>query len=220
MRYKSDYHVCLNAYTTHTSVFLVLEKVGFFDIFFAFLQFAEEQKRHKKRGKAVTENLVRIAITVVKSKCAAQHYETMVAAHSSTGSDVGELNHSRKQFIEILRAVEVWTDREISKFLMNPLPSTRLPPHFFVTLDKSTPQRVTNQAVLICPVVNGHREAIAVSSPAVYYANQDGNNPEGNVSGGLASQLADRAYNEVRNSYPSPPEAVIQSRTWTVCRYT
>jgi hypothetical protein len=43
------------------------------------------------------ENLVRIALTV-KTKSAALHFETMVASHAFTGSDVGEFGHSRKQF--------------------------------------------------------------------------------------------------------------------------
>jgi hypothetical protein len=76
-----------------------------------------------ERGVAVTQNLVSIAITVVKANSAAIHYETMIAAHAFTGSDVGEFGHGRKQFNEILRCAEVWCNREIPKFLCKPLPS-------------------------------------------------------------------------------------------------
>ena len=44
------------------------------------------------------ENLIGIALTVVKTKSAAVHFEMMVASHPFTGSDVGEFRHSRKQF--------------------------------------------------------------------------------------------------------------------------
>ena len=80
------------------------------------------------RGIAVTQNLVSIALTVVKAKSAAVHYETMVAAHAFTGSDVGELGHSRKQFNKILWCADVWCNREVSKYLSEPLPSTKLAP--------------------------------------------------------------------------------------------
>ena len=79
------------------------------------------------RGMAVTENLVSIALTVVKAKTAAVHYETMVAAHAFTGSAVGELGHGRKQFNEILRCADVWCNQEVSKHLSEPLTSTKLP---------------------------------------------------------------------------------------------
>ena len=48
------------------------------------------------------ENLIGIALTVVKTKSAAVHFEMMVASHPFTGSDVGEFGHSRKQFQVIL----------------------------------------------------------------------------------------------------------------------
>ena len=67
-----------------------------------------------------------IALTVVKTKSAATHYETMIASHSFTGSDVSELSHSRKQFFAILRAAEIWCDREIADYLSTPKTSTPL----------------------------------------------------------------------------------------------
>ena len=35
-----------------------------------------------------------IALTVVKTKSAATHYETMIVSHSFTGSDVSELGYT------------------------------------------------------------------------------------------------------------------------------
>ena len=135
----------------------------------------------EERVLSVTENLVAIAMTVVKTKSAALHYETLVASHASTGSDVRELGHGRKQFIALLRAAEVWCDRQIAMFLSTPLPSTKLPPHFYVTADKSTPNRISNQAVMVCPIIAGHRQAIAVSAPEVYESAESG--IDGDVSG-------------------------------------
>ena len=92
-----------------------------------------------------------------KDKISARHYEALVASHASTGSDVGELGHGRKQFIALLRAAEVWCDWQIAMFLSTPLPSTKLPPHsIYVTADKYTPNRISNQAVMVCPIIAGH----------------------------------------------------------------
>ena len=80
------------------------------------------------RGIAVTENLVSIALTVVKAKSPAVHYETMVAMHAFMGFDVGELGHSRKQFNEILRCADVWCNREVSKYLSEPITINKAAP--------------------------------------------------------------------------------------------
>ena len=90
------------------------------------------------------QNLVNIALTVVKSKSTALHYETLVASHAFTGSDVGELGHSHKQFSEILRAVQVWCNNQVATFLSTPLSSTKPPPHYYTTANKSTPNRILN----------------------------------------------------------------------------
>ena len=170
----------------------------------------------EERGLSVTENLVAIAMTVVKTKSAALHYETLVASHASTCSDVGELGHRRKQFIALLRAAEVWCDRQIAMFLSTPLPSTKLPPHFYVTADKSTPNRISNQAVMVCPIVAGHRLAIAVCAPEVYESVESG--IDGDVSGANAPELATTIYQNVKNAYPTIQDSLLQG-AWmgTVC---
>ena len=167
------------------------------------------------RGIAVTENLVSIALTVVKAKSAAVHYETMVAAHAFTGSDVGELGHSRKQFNEILRCADVWCNREVSKYLSEPLPSTKLPPHYYVTCDKSTPSRITNQAIMVCPVIDGQRKAIAVSSSEVY--NDAKNDIDGDVRGATAPELAKMLYDEIAEAYSIEESVIRGAWTGTVC---
>ena len=105
-------------------------------------------KKRETRGHKVVNNLIRIALAVLKSKSAAQHFESEIAVHVSTESDLGDLGHSRNHFNEILAAMGVWVDRQYASFLGKPLQSTGFSPHFFITGDKSTPQRITNQAVI------------------------------------------------------------------------
>lgn len=181
-----------------------------------FVQYEQEQKRRKSRAQEVSENLVSIALTVVKTKTAAVHYETLIASHHFTGADVGEFGHGRKQFTGILHCADVWINLQTAEFLRKPLPSTRLPPHFYVTSDKSTPHRVTNQAIMLCPMIDGKREAIAVSAPDVYHETETGK--KGDVSGGESEELAKSLYNEIHKAYPSIPEGDIKA-AWvgTVC---
>ena len=39
-----------------------------------------------------------------------------------------------------------------------------MPPLIYITADKSTNHRVTNQVTVICPVVNGRREGIVLNA--------------------------------------------------------
>ena len=45
--------------------------------------------------------------------------------------------------------MEKSVNRRINLWLNEPLSSTLLPPHFWATIDKATPSRTTNQAVLV-----------------------------------------------------------------------
>ena len=69
--------------------------------------------------------------------------------------------------------MNVWVDQRTASFLAKPMPSTGFPPHFFISADKSTPQRFTNQAIMICPIADGTRVAIPVNSPEVYSKEPD-----------------------------------------------
>ena len=111
--------------------------------------------RRKDRAVKATENIVLVALKLIETKTAAHHYETSIACHIATGSYMGEMSHGRKQMNEIMRAAEIHVDRSIREFPLTPLPSTHLPPHFYVSCDKSTIHRVTNQAIMLCPVVQG-----------------------------------------------------------------
>ena len=55
-----------------------------------------------------------------------------------------------------------------SDFLATPLANTGMPPHFYLTADKSTNHRITNQVTVICPVVNGTRQGLILNAREVY----------------------------------------------------
>ena len=75
----------------------------------------------------------------------------------------------RNNFNHILYCLEKAVDNKINTWLNAPLPSTLLPPHFWATVDKATPSRTTNQAVLIVPRdKNGVPCPIPVAAPPVY----------------------------------------------------
>ena len=160
-------------------------------------------EKRKRRVVNVTENYVRVVFSIIQMKAAAQHFETAVASHIACGSDMGDLGHGRKQFNEIMYSAEVALDLEVAEYLVTPLKSTKLPPHFYATADKATINRVTNQAVFACGVVNGNRRAIAVSASAVYaMSNREEN--EGRkieISGAHANQLADLMYDDIKKTY-------------------
>ena len=135
---------------------------------------------------------------MVKSKSAAQQFEHEIAAHIATGSNVGDLGHSRNHFNEILSAINVWLDKQTAKQIAKPLPSTGFQPHFYVSCDKSTPHRISNHAIKICPLVSGKRVAIPVNAPEVYSV--DSLNADG-VSGGCADQLAKQVVKAIKEAY-------------------
>lgn len=161
----------------------------------------------------VTENLVKVALNTVQTKCAAQHYETNISCHISTGSDMGNIGHSRKQFVDILRAAEIWLDSKAANFLSTPLVSTSLPPHFYASADKSTVHRVTNQAIVVCPMIAGKRQAIPVQAPCVYELEDVDNG----IAEATADKLADNVYETITSTYSIGEDAIAQSWQGTVC---
>lgn len=70
------------------------------------------------------KNQLRAALTVVKTKAAALHYETQVAQLYAAGADVGDFGHSRHMFVPMLKVVCAYIDKEVAKFLNTALLST------------------------------------------------------------------------------------------------
>ena len=129
-------------------------------------------------------------LTVVKTK-AALHYESNIAELYAAGADVGDYGHSRHMFVPMLKAACTYVDKEVSTFLSTPLSNTGFSPHFYVTSDKSTIHRTTNQVTLVCPVVEGQRQAIALNACRVYLKS-DG-------SGGTGPELVATILSDVKN---------------------
>ena len=99
---------------------------------FKALHAVSEAKKLKRKHYEAAESLIKSALTAVKSKSAAVHYEEQVAFAFSVGAQVGHSGHSRKLVPDLvkclLQAVNVRTKDELLKCL----PSTGLPPHFFL----------------------------------------------------------------------------------------
>ena len=116
-------------------------------------------------------NIFRATIVDLKLGAAGKQLETLISFLSCCGVDVGSIGHSRNNFNHILYCLERAVDNRINQWLNAPLPSTLLPPHFWATVDKATPSRTTNQAVLIVARgKNGVPCPIPVAAPPVYSA--------------------------------------------------
>ncbi len=139
----------------------------------------------------VVKNLLRTALGVVKTKSAARQYENRIAELCASGGDVGNFSHSRELFVDMMKVACTHIDKKVSSYLQEPLPNTGIVPHFYITADKSTNHRVTNQACVICPVVNGERQGILLSLSPVY-TDADG-------AGGVGKDLADLVYQDLES---------------------
>jgi hypothetical protein len=130
--------------------------------------FRKEEEREKRRS-TVASNIFRAAIVDLKLGAAATHFETMISFLSCCSVDVGNIGHGRNNFNDILSCLEKSVNRRIDAWLNEPLPSTLLPPHFWATIDKATPSRTTNQAVLVVARNEaGIPCAISAAAPQVY----------------------------------------------------
>ena len=72
-----------------------------------------------------------------------------------------------------------------------------------------TPQRITNLAVMICPIMNGERVAIPVDSPKVY-SSEDGATA-GLVSGANADELAKQVSYSINKAFAGNMEFELRS---------
>ncbi|MEO0684577.1 MAG: hypothetical protein AAFY76_05895 [Cyanobacteria bacterium J06649_11] len=96
-----------------------------------------------------------------------------------------------------------------TSYLKNELPSTSLPPHISVAMDKSTPHRDTNQAVIVILPVNGKRLAIPIDAPLVYDLNK-----EDEVVGGCGSDLANQVVGVLEKELKLDDEDLAFVRGW------
>ena len=111
------------------------------------------------------------------------------------------LLHFRNQFPDIVKAAYIYILKQTALYLHKPLESTGLPPHFSVAIDKSTPHRDTNQAIMIILQVDGRRVAMPIDAPIVYGYEEDA---EGVVNaviqGGSGKDLAEQVVKVLKTS--------------------
>ena len=96
----------------------------------------------------------------------------------------------RNQFPEIISAAYNYSLLQTKAFLKKPLESTGLPPpHISLAVDKSTPHRDTNHAVLVILPVQGKRIAMPLDAPSVYRVAEMTVDIEGGTGQDLAKQI-------------------------------
>lgn len=94
-----------------------------------------------------------------------------------------------------MKAAYIYSLHRTSTYLATPLPNTGLPPHFAVAVDKSTPIRDTNQAIMLLMPFEGKRIAMPIDAPKVYGYSDE----EHAITGGTGRDLADQIYGVLRN---------------------
>ena len=92
----------------------------------------------------------------------------------------------RKLFPDIMRAAYLYIQRKFRDYLK----TTGMPPYFSIAVDKSTPLRDTNHAIMLIVPLNGIRKAIPLDAAIVYELNDNGE-----LSAGSGSDLADQIVN-------------------------
>ena len=151
-----------------------------------------KDKKSQESTRKVVSNIFRAAITDIKIGGAGIHLETLLALLATCSANIGNIGHSRKHLPDILNCIEKAVNSRVPSWLKTPLPSTLLSPHYWVTVDKGTPSRTTNQAILIVARdENGTPCPIPVDSPKVYT----------DVSSGSYSSLAEMVYNSITNNF-------------------
>ena len=163
---------------------------------FKALSMIGQDRQLRKQQCEAAETLVKCAFTAVKSKAAALHYENQVAYAFSVGAQVGGSGDSRKMFPDLVKCMLSVINKEIRNVMTTCLPSTGLPPHYYLTLDKATVNKRKNQAVIICPMVEGKRIPIAVAAPEVYSRND-----VGGIVGGSAQDSGTQALDLIETKY-------------------
>ena len=124
---------------------------------FKALNALSEERNLKKIHHEAAETMLKSALTAIKSKSGATHYEEQMAFAYSIGAQVGQCGHSRKLVPDMVKCLLTAIYHKTREVLSKPLPSTGLPPHYYLAVDKATVNKRTNQGIIICPRINGIR---------------------------------------------------------------
>jgi len=168
-----------------------------FSYFFSATSNTSEAEKRTTRHQEVVTNFFVGALHVVKSKSAYHRFETLMSDYHFMKVDVGDMCHSQKQMPFLVEIMCSIIDDTIREHLIHPLQPTGLAPHFFITFDKATFNGITNQAILLCAVINGARRALLLDTTAVYSVE------ENCLEGGSGSDLVTLIQQQLLRSLPS-----------------
>ena len=95
-----------------------------------------------------------------------------------------------------MKAAYIYALKQTSAYLHKPLKSTGMQPHFSVAVDKSTPHRDTNQAIMVLVPFKGTRHSMPIDAPLVYKYSKD----DDAVQGGSGRDLANQIFDVMKNN--------------------
>ena len=168
------------------------------DMHYSGLRFLSDRREEESRSYQIHRRFVRLGLQTVKNKSSGESYEIRLAEYHNEGIDIGNIQHSRKQFPDICDALMRAADSSINNHLSSILPATGAPPHCCLTFDKSTIHRETNQAIMVISTNRGKRQAYFIDAPLVY-SKEEGDQ---HLSGGQAQSLASQISSALRDILP------------------
>lgn len=124
-----------------------------------------KKKMYINRNYKVGVVLGRQAYSILKTGRSHLQYETDVSILSAAGTDVGNLNHSRKFVAEYAKSVHEVLVTQMQNLTNEPLPATGKPTPIAVLGDKMTPNRRTLQIVGFHGFINGKFQSLVSGVP-------------------------------------------------------
>ena len=103
---------------------------GSSDMHYKGLQLLKEKRTDDSRLLKINKHFVIACIDIVKSKAAATHFETRLASIQAMEIDIGNKQHSRKQFNDLLHSVRstinIRINEKLRAFTINRLSTSLL----------------------------------------------------------------------------------------------
>ena len=101
-----------------------------------------EERNLRKIHYEAAETMLKSALTAVKAKSAAIHFEEQIAFAFSVGAQIGQCGHSRKLVPDMVKCLLAVINDKTRAALTSCLPSTGLPPHYYMAVDKATVNKI------------------------------------------------------------------------------
>ena len=125
-----------------------------------------------------------------------QHQNTsrLLSLLACCDTNIGNIEYSHKNMDSIIYCIKKVINRKTGEWLSMPLPSMRLPPHYWAIVDKVTSSRITSQTVLIAAQdENGTPSPIPVAVSEIYF----------DFQGASYSILAKQLIKAIENNFSS-----------------